>query len=109
MDHERYGTCDEICHRAEIVPGYNVTSRAHGAEDAAGSARGRHRPDIEIDVDLSPEKSAVAPFDRAGRGQPAPRLRRAGYPWQYSQGALQGRIRPGESGLCRDRRRYNGR
>ena len=61
------------------------------------------------DVDLSSEKSACAAFRRAGRGQSAPGLGRPRHSQQYSQSPIQGRIRPCQPALSRDRRRCDRR
>ena len=65
-------------HRAATVLGYDVTLAPAHRNKAQLTNLFQSRQDNRTDVHLSSEKSAFAPFGRAGRGKSAARLRSDG-------------------------------
>ena len=114
-ERNRVGRRDQDRHRAATLLGYDVALGRRSGRATCATAlsilqtqAGASRTD-RTDVNLSSEKSACAPLARAGRGKPAPGLRRGLRSPEYSQREIQGRIWPGEYALCRDRWRCHGR
>jgi len=80
-ERNRVGWRDQNCHRAATVLGHDV---ALGGPVTRGTPKdslhpGRCQPDNWTDVDLPLEKSAFAPFGRAGRGESPPSFGQAGH------------------------------